>query len=114
MPAPPTPPHGSWPRRLHTALMPDYNRHATAYWWLAVLAGAAALGWSVAWLLQQPWAVWLQMAAGEVAIGALRTSKRWTSRLFSPAIGALSIATTGSLLQFALAALPCSAGPKTS
>ncbi len=131
--------------------MPDYNRRATAYWWLAVLAGAAVLLWSTAWLLQQPWPVWLQVAAGlvlavgsglfpvrvpgtkhsfaageififlvllmqgpqaaalvaagEVAIGAFRTSKRWTSRLVSPAVGAISIAATGSLLQLALAAL---------
>ena len=25
--------------QLHTALMPDYNRKATAYWWTVVLLG---------------------------------------------------------------------------
>ncbi len=141
---------GPWWQQLHHALMPDYNRRATAYWWLAVVTGAAVLLWSGAWLLQQPWPVWLQLAAGlalavgsglfpvrvpgtkhsfaageififlvllvlgpqaaalvaagEVAIGAFRTSKRWTSRLVSPAVGAISIAATGLVLQAALAA----------
>ncbi len=42
------------------------------------------------------------VAAGEAFVGALRTSKRWTSRLFSPAAAALSMLGTGSLLQSAL------------
>ena len=42
------------------------------------------------------------VAAGEVAIGAWRTSRRWTSRIVTPAITALSLAATGSLLQPAL------------
>ena len=46
--------------RLHRALMPDYNRKATVYWWLAVLCGLvlgsahAAAGGSAA--QGQPWA----------------------------------------------------------
>ncbi len=42
------------------------------------------------------------VAAGETGLGAFRTSKRWTSRLVTPAITGLSIWTTGSLLQWAL------------
>ncbi len=45
------------------------------------------------------------VAAGEVAIGASRTSKRWTSRLVTPAITALALGLTGSLLGPVLAAL---------
>lgn len=37
-------------------------------------------------------------AAGENFIGSVRTSKRWTSRLMSPACGALSMWVTGTLL----------------
>ena len=32
-----------WWSRLHRALMPDYNRKATAYWWITVLIGGAAV-----------------------------------------------------------------------
>ena len=32
-----------WWVRLHCALMPDYNRQATAYWWFMVLLGAGIL-----------------------------------------------------------------------
>ena len=28
---------------LHAALMPDYNRKATVFWWSMVLAGIGAL-----------------------------------------------------------------------
>ena len=45
------------------------------------------------------------VAAGETGLGAFRTSKRWTSRLVTPAITGLSIWTSGSLLQWALARL---------
>ena len=129
--------------------MPDYNRAATQYWWLAVGAGGAVLLYSAAWLLRQPWTVALQVAAalllavgsglfpvrvpgtrisiaageififllllvagpqaaaivaaGEVAVGAWRMSRRWTSRLISPAVSALSMASMGGLLQWALA-----------
>ncbi len=141
----------TWPRRLHAALMPDYTRRATVYWWLAVAGGAAMLVWGAAWLLRQPLAVWAQVlaalvlavgsglfpirlpgtkhsfavgeififlvllalgpqaavlvAAGETALGAFRTSKRWTSRLVTPAITALSIGSTGWLLKHTLLAL---------
>ena len=36
-----------WWRRLHGALMPDYNRKATAYWWLMVVLGSVTLVRSV-------------------------------------------------------------------
>ena len=34
-----------WFRRLHAALMPDYNAAATTYWWSAVSVGAWVLLW---------------------------------------------------------------------
>ncbi len=37
-------------------------------------------------------------AAGEAAVGALRTSKRWTSRIASPAMAGLAMFCAGSLL----------------
>ena len=42
-------------------------------------------------------------AAGEAAVGSWRTSKRWTSRLASPAMAALAMFGTGSLLQWVTA-----------
>ena len=33
-----------WWSRLHHALMPDYNRLTTAYWWLTVLPGSCIMG----------------------------------------------------------------------
>ena len=47
-------------------------------------------------------------AAGEVAVGAYRTSKRWTSRLASPTMAALSLLITGSALHAGLNALQAS------
>jgi len=44
-------------------------------------------------------------AGGEAFIGAMRTTKRWTSRVFSPAAGALSMWTVGTLMTWALKAL---------
>ncbi len=44
-------------------------------------------------------------AAGEAALGSWRTSKRWTSRIISPAIAALSMFATGSLLMLLLDAM---------
>ncbi len=38
-------------------------------------------------------------AAGEAAVGSYRTSKRWTSRIVSPAMAALAMLVTGSLLH---------------
>jgi diguanylate cyclase (GGDEF)-like protein/PAS domain S-box-containing protein len=42
------------------------------------------------------------VAAGETGLGAFRTSKRWTSRLVSPAISALAIWGVGTVLTLAL------------
>ncbi len=38
-------------------------------------------------------------AAGEAFVGSLRTSKRWTSRIFSPAAAALAMGASGALLE---------------
>jgi diguanylate cyclase (GGDEF)-like protein/PAS domain S-box-containing protein len=138
-------------RALHAALMPDYNRKATLYWWSIVALGIAALLHAVATVATMPTDALVQVtvgaaiallagcfpvrvgrsksafAAGEVfiflllllhgpaaatvaaccetAIGAFRTSSRWTSRIASPAISALSMLATGSLLQVLLSAL---------
>ena len=43
-------------------------------------------------------------AAGEAFIGSWRTSRRWTSRLASPAMGCIAIFVAGSLLEAAIAA----------
>ena len=48
-------------------------------------------------------------AAGECFVGSYRTSKRWTSRLASPAMAALAMAAVGSALQAMLAWAPGSA-----
>ena len=130
-----------WWTRLHRALMPDYNRKATAYWWLVVALGSATLVGSVVdladdtpmnqlqiglgvlvamlaglfpvrvprsrnsfaageififllLLIHGPGAAALA-AAGEAALGSWRTSKRWTSRIVSPAMAALAMFSTG-------------------
>jgi diguanylate cyclase (GGDEF)-like protein len=134
----------AWWHRLHRSLMPDYNRKATAYWWVFVLLGSALLGLSLRTVLALPPAAQMQVgvgiaiamltgmfpvriprsknsfaageififllllmhgpaaatlaAAGEGFIGSWRTSKRWTSRLASPALGCISMFCTGSLL----------------
>jgi len=44
-------------------------------------------------------------AAGEAFVGSMRSSKRWTSRLVSPALAAIAIGVTGSALQAGLAQL---------
>jgi len=44
-------------------------------------------------------------ASGEVAIGAVRSSKRWTSRIISPACSALSMLLTGTVLHLGMAAV---------
>jgi len=49
-------------------------------------------------------------AAGEAAVGSWRTSRCWTSRIFSPAMAAVAMGSAGWALQFALAAMPASAG----
>ena len=150
----------TWRQRLNTALMSDYTPEAAAFWWLMVGLGASVLAGCLLWLLRQPWAVAVQMAAGlalavgsglfpvrvpgtkqsfavgevfiflvllmigpagaaivaaaETGLGAFRTSKRWTSRLVTPAITALSIWTTGSLLQAALMRLGAAGAASTA
>ena len=133
-----------WWARLHAALMPDYNRRATAYWWLTVAIGVAVLaqtlsslstfpllalaevgaGAAIAMLagclpfrvprsklsftagevvifllllLHGPAAATLA-AAGEALVGSWRTSKRWTSRIVSPATASIAMFWAGSLL----------------
>lgn len=141
----------AWHQRLHAALMPDYNRSAATYWWLATTGGGAllvgclvqvgampamaivqvALGLALAvcaglfpvrvpgtrvsfaagevcmflvLLLHGPAAAAVA-AAGEAAMGSYRTSKRWTSRLGSPAMATLAMYGAGSLFSVAQAAL---------
>ena len=136
--------------------MPDYNAKATAYWWCAVLAGAAVLvvsmfsvaretplgvlqiasGMAVAMLagcfpvriprqkhsfaageififllllIHGPAAATLA-AAAEAAVGSWRTSKRWTSRLASPAMAGMAMFGAGSLLHWAMAATGAAPG----
>jgi diguanylate cyclase (GGDEF)-like protein/PAS domain S-box-containing protein len=52
--------------RLHRALMPDYNRKATIYWWTVVLLGVVTLLSSLRIVAEAPAATWLQIAAGMV------------------------------------------------
>jgi PAS domain S-box-containing protein len=144
--------HGRpWYRRLHAALMPDYNRAATVYWWLATGGGSVLLLMCLVQLSTKPAVALLQIAAGlafavgaglfpvripgtrisfgvgelaiflvlllqgpaaaavlaaaEAAIGSYRTSKRWTSRLGSPAMATLAIYAAGSLFEAGRVAL---------
>jgi len=138
-----------WWRRVHGALMPDYNRLAALYWWSAVLVGAATLGVSLVTLRTLAPADWLQIgagvaiamlsgffpvriprstnsfaageififlllllhgpsaaalaAAGEGLVGALRSSKRWTSRIATPAMACVAMYAAGSLLDAGIA-----------
>ena len=149
--SPGMPPNAPWWARLHAALMPDYNRAASLYWWLMVLGGAAVALVCLSQLLQMPWQAWLQWAVGvllavgaglfpmrlpgrknsfaageiflflvllvlgpaaaalaaaaEALTGSWRTSRRWTSRIASPAIAVLAMASTGALLHAVLGAL---------
>ena len=157
MKAVPPPARGDGPfpltywRRLHGALMPDYNRHAALAWWLGAVAGSLALVWSGVQLAAMGWLANVQVAAaaalaiaaglfpvrvpgtrnsyaaGEIFIflillmlgpaaaavaaaaeafmGSYRTSRRWTSRLFSPASAVLAMLASGFLMQAALAVL---------
>ena len=141
-------PQGPWWHRLHQALMPDYNRRATVYWWSVVLLGVGviaqaaaalpagqhlpvAIGVAVAMLagvfpvrvprsknsfaageififslllLYGPAAATLA-SAGEALVGSWRTSKRWTSRIASPAMAAVAMACAGSALDLTLGML---------
>ena len=51
-------------RRLHAALMPDYNRQATTFWWLMALLGLAACAQSLASLASLPASALLQVVGG--------------------------------------------------
>ena len=156
MPAPQTAPPETAPatawRRLHAALMPDYNRRAATYWWIVVTLGGLALLWALSHVLSMPGVLGVQVAAGciatmlaglfpvripgsdnsfaageifiillllvygpeaallaascETAVGALRTSKRWTSRIISPAASALSMLVMGGALHACIGMLP--------
>jgi len=138
----------AWWARLHQALMPDYNRQATVYWWLMVLLGLAVLSGAVHHLLGLPGEQLGQVAggvviamlaglfpvriprsknsfaageififlllllhgpaaatvaaAGEGLIGAWRTSRRWTSRIVSPATASIAMFVVGSALHAAI------------
>ncbi|MDP2006479.1 MAG: EAL domain-containing protein [Rubrivivax sp.] len=70
-PAPVPPPRAPAWRRLHATLMPDYNRRATAFWWLVVPAGAAVLAWCLGVVGRMDWVAWAQVAAASaLAVGA--------------------------------------------
>ena len=138
-------------RRLHAALMPDYNRRATTAWWVAESAGVLALVYCLVQVAALGWLGWLQMAIGAALaigaglfpvrvpgtqnsyvaseififllllmlgpasaavvasadgfVGSYRSSKRWTSRLFTPACAALAMLSIGTLMQLVLAAM---------
>ena len=138
-------PRAAWSRRLHGALMPDYNTKATVYWWTMVALGLATLAYAVVRLLALPTEAAVQVvigvgitmlagmfpvriprsknsfAAGEIfifllllmhgpsaaavaaaceaCVGSWRTSSRWTSRIASPAMAAVAMFVTGSLLN---------------
>ncbi len=147
----------SWYRRLHAALMPDYNRPAVLYWWLATASGSLLLLWCVrqvstlpAWsivqvgvgilfalgaglfpvripgtrvsfgvgeltiflilLLMGPAAATV-LAAAEAALGSYRTSRRWTSRLGSPAMATLAMFAAASLFEAGRGALQVGGEP---
>ena len=143
-------------RRLHAALMPDYNGRATLYWWVMVGCGSLVLASAGLRTLAQPLPEQLRIvfgcaiamlaalfpvripgsknsfaagevfimllllmngpaaaalaAAGEAFVGSARSSRRWTSRLVSPATASVSMAITGTLLHTALAALDLQSG----
>ena len=60
-----------WWQRLHAQLMPDYNRRATVFWWLVVLAGAVLVAYSLGVVSALHWTDWLPIVAGTLlALGA--------------------------------------------
>jgi len=139
---------GFWWSRVHGALMPDYNRQATTYWWMAVLIGGAVLVRALGILSTLPLLTLAQVGAGaviamlagffpfrvprsknsftagelvifvllllhgpaaatlaaasEALVGAWRTSKRWTSRIISPATASIAMLAAGSSLDAAM------------
>ena len=144
----PSPGARAWWARLHRAMMPDYNRAATTYWWVMVLLGTAVFAHTLRSLLALPSpelarigagaaiamlagffpvriprsknsfaageififlllllhgpAAAALAAAGEGLIGSWRTSKRWTSRIVSPAMACTAMYATGSLLRLGI------------
>ena len=134
--------------RLHAALMPDYNRQATVYWWTMVALGTIAIAYALLRVAALPFVVQGQVvvgaalaviagffpvrirssrnsfvageififllllmhgapaatlaAAGEAFVGSYRSSKRWTSRLFSPPSSALAMTIAGTTLELVL------------
>ena len=50
--------------RLHQALMPDYNRKATVYWWTMVLLGALAVAYAGYQVHGLSWTVLPQILIG--------------------------------------------------
>jgi diguanylate cyclase (GGDEF)-like protein/PAS domain S-box-containing protein len=141
---------GAW-RRLNHALLPDYNRKATAYWWTMVLLGAVTIAYSLLRVAALPGdTLWQPIAgvviatlagafplriprstnsfaageififlllllfgpaaaalasAGEALVGSWLTSKRWSSRIASPAMAAVAMFLAGSLLHWTVAEL---------
>ncbi|MGD9832850.1 MAG: putative bifunctional diguanylate cyclase/phosphodiesterase [Piscinibacter sp.] len=137
--------------RLHGALMPDYNRKATTYWWTMVCIGALVLAYCAGEVARLPRDALLQIvagaaiatlagffpvriprstnsfaageififlvlllhgapaaslaAAGEALVGSWRTSRRWTSRIASPAMAIVSMFVAGTLLDLVLDAM---------
>jgi diguanylate cyclase (GGDEF)-like protein/PAS domain S-box-containing protein len=63
-------PQTPW-QRLHQALMPDYNRKATVYWWSMVVLGTIALLYALWDVYHLPLAVVAQIIVGTcLAVGA--------------------------------------------
>jgi diguanylate cyclase (GGDEF)-like protein/PAS domain S-box-containing protein len=60
---PPAPRRSPW-ARLHAALMPDYNRKATVYWWTTVLLGLAVIAHSLMTVAAMPLATLVQAGIG--------------------------------------------------
>ena len=74
-------------RRLHQALMPDYNPKATAYWWAVVLLGNAVIAYSLLAIRSLPFGV-VGQVLGAVAKGSSqRHVKEMLGKLKSMAEG---------------------------
>ena len=55
--------HSVW-QRMHAALMPDYNRRATLYWWAMLVLGGSAMALSATSLASMPSIGLLQLGGG--------------------------------------------------
>src|SRR6185503_8994190 len=74
--------------------MKDYGPSAKLYWWTVTSLGVLALAWGVGGVLVLEPALMLQVVIGaavEAFVASYRTSKRWTSRIGSPAMAALAM-----------------------